>query len=194
MPALRLVGRTSSFSFKGKNEDLRTIGAKLGVAHLLEGSVRKDGNQLRLTAQLVRADDGTQLWSKTYARELRDVFTLQDEIARDVAQALSVRLEDAVTLNRAQGGTTNIDAYDRYLRWRKLFLSDTWDAEHERQRVQLAREAVAFDPKFVLAGMHWPFHCAALPSTSTRRRPSSCAPKPRRSAHASPNWRPTTGA
>ncbi len=148
--ALRLVGRTSSFSFKGKNEDLRTIGAKLGVAHLLEGSVRKDGNQLRLTAQLVRADDGTQMWSKTYARELRDVFTLQDEIARDVAQALSVKL-DAVTLNRAQGGTTNVDAYDRYLRWRQLFLADKWDAEHERQRVQVAREAVAFDPKFVLA-------------------------------------------
>jgi TolB-like protein len=150
VPALRLVGRTSSFSFKGKNEDLRTIGAKLGVANLLEGSVRKDGNQLRVTAQLVRADDGTQLWSKTYASELRDVLTLQDEIARDVAQALSVKL-DAVTLNRAQGGTTNIDAYDRYLRWRRLFLSDTWDAEHARQRVQLAREAVTFDPKFVLA-------------------------------------------
>ena len=150
VPALRVVGRTSSFSFKGKNEDLRTIGGKLGVAHLLEGSVRKDGNQLRLTAQLVRADDGTQLWSKTYARELHDVFTLQDEIARDVAQALSVKL-DAVTLNRAQGGTTNIDAYDRYLRWRQLFLADELGAEHERQRVQLAREAVAFDPKFVLA-------------------------------------------
>jgi TolB-like protein len=149
VPALRLVGRTSSFSFKGKNEDLRTIGAKLGVAHLLEGSVRKDGSQLRVTAQLVRADDGTHLWSKTYARELREVFTVQDDIARDVAQALSVKL-DAVTLNRAQGGTTHIDAYDRYLRWRQLFLSDRWDAEHGRQRVQLAREAVAFDPKFVL--------------------------------------------
>jgi len=149
VPALRLVGRTSSFSFKGKNEDLRTIGAKLGVAHLLEGSVRKDGNQLRVTAQLVRADDGSHLWSKTYPRELRDVFKVQDEIARDVAQALSVKL-DAVTLNRAQGGTTNIDAYDRYLRWRQLYLADKWDEEHERQRVQLAREAVAFDPKFVL--------------------------------------------
>jgi TolB-like protein len=150
VPTLRLVGRTSSFSFKGKNEDLRTIGGKLGVAHLLEGSVRKDGNQLRVTAQLVRAEDGTHLWSKTYARELRDVFTVQDDIARDVAQALSVKL-DAVTLNRAQGGTTNVDAYDRFLRWRQLFLSDSWDAEHDRQRVQLAREAVAFDPKFVLA-------------------------------------------
>jgi TolB-like protein len=150
VPALRLVGRTSSFSFKGKNEDLRTIGAKLGVAHLLEGSVRKDGNQLRITAQLVRADDGTQLWSKPYARELRDVFAVQDEIARDVAQALSVKL-DAVTLNQAQGGTTNVDAYDRYLRWRQSVFSDTPDADHYRQQVQLAREAVAFDPKFVLA-------------------------------------------
>jgi TolB-like protein len=150
IPALRLVGRTSSFSFKGKNEDLRTIGGKLGVGHLLEGSVRKDGDQLRVTAQLVRADDGSHLWSKTYARELRDVFKVQDDIARDVAQALSVKL-DAVTLNRAQGGTPNIDAYDRYLRWRQLYLADKWDAEHDRQRVQLAREAAAFDPKFVLA-------------------------------------------
>ncbi len=150
VPALRLVGRTSSFSFKGKNEDLRTIGSKLGVDHLLEGSVRKEGDQLRVTAQLVRADDGSHVWSKTYASELREVFKVQDEIARDVVQALSVKL-DAVTLNRAQGGTTNIDAYDRYLRWRQLFLADKWDEEHERQRVQLAREAVAFDPEFILA-------------------------------------------
>jgi TolB-like protein len=149
VPALRLVGRTSSFSFKGKNEDLRTIGARLGVAHLLEGSVRKDGDQLRVTAQLVRADDGTHLWSKTYARELRDVFTLQDDIARDVAQALSVKL-DAVKLNTAQGGTTNVDAYDRYLRWRQLLFSEYYDEEHDRQGVRLAREAVALDPAFVL--------------------------------------------
>lgn len=147
--ALRLVGRTSSFSFKGKHEDLRTIGAKLGVAHLLEGSVRKDGDQLRVTAQLVRAADGTHLWSKTYARELRDVFTLQDDIARDVAQALSVKL-DAVKLNTAQGGTTNVDAYDRFLRWRQLLLSEYSDEEHDRQRLRLAREAVAADPRFVL--------------------------------------------
>jgi len=149
VPALRLVGRTSSFSFKGKNEDLRSIGRKLGVANLLEGSVRKDGDQLRISTQLVRTDDGTQLWAKTYARELRDVFALQDEIARDVAQALSVKL-DAMTLNRAHGGTANIDAYDRYLRWRQLFFSDRSDAEHLRQCVRMAREAVALDPRFVL--------------------------------------------
>ena len=149
VPALRLVGRTSSFSFKGKDDDLRTIGSKLGVAHLLEGSVRKSGDRIRITAQLVAASDSSQLWSKTYDRNLTDVFAVQDEIARDVAQALSVKL-DAVQLNTAQGGTTNVDAYERYLRWRQLFLSEYYDEEHERQRVQLAREAVALDPEFVL--------------------------------------------
>ena len=149
VPALRLVGRTSSFSFKGKDDDLRTIGSKLGVAHLLEGSVRKSGNQIRITAQLAAASDSSQLWSKTYDRNLTDVFAVQDEIARDVSQALSVKL-DAVKLNTAQGGTTNIEAYDRYLRWRQLFLSEYFDEEHDRQRVRLAREAVALDPKFVL--------------------------------------------
>ena len=149
VPALRLVGRTSSFSFKGKDDDLRTIGSKLGVAHMLEGSVRKSGERIRITAQLVAASDSSQLWSKTYDRNLTDVFAVQDEIARDVAQALSVKL-DAVKLNTAQGGTTNIEAYDRYLRWRQLFLSEYFDEEHDRQRVRLAREAVALDPKFVL--------------------------------------------
>ena len=149
VPALRLVGRTSSFSFKGKDDDLRTIGSKLGVAHVLEGSVRKSGDRIRITAQLVAASDSSQLWSKTYDRNLTDVFAVQDEIARDVAQALSVKL-DAVKLNTAQGGTTNVDAYDRYLRWRQLLFSEYYDEEHDRQRVQLAREAVALDPAFVL--------------------------------------------
>ena len=138
------------FLVQGQERGPALIGGKLGVAHLLEGSVREDGDQLRVTAQLVRTDDGTHFVVEDYARELSDLFAVQDDIARDVAQALSVKL-DAVTLNRAQGGTTNIDAYDRYLRWRQLYLADKWDEEHERQRVQLAREAVAFDPSFLLA-------------------------------------------
>ncbi len=149
VPALRLVGRTSSFSFKGRDDDLRTIGGKLGVAHLLEGSVRKSGERIRITAQLIAASDSSHLWSKTYDRNLTDVFAVQDEIARDVAQALSVKL-DAVKLNTAQGGTTNVDAYDRYLRWRQLLFSEYYDEEHNSQRVRLAREAVALDPRFVL--------------------------------------------
>ena len=149
VPALRVVGRTSSFSFKGKTEELRSIGRKLGVAHLLEGSVRKAGDQLRITAQLIRADDGSHLWSKTYARELRDVFAVQDEISRDVAQALSVKL-DVVRFNREQGGTNNVDAYDRYLRWRSIGMRELFDFEHDRERLQLAREMVALDPQCVL--------------------------------------------
>lgn len=149
VPALRVVGRTSSFSFKGKDDDLGTIGGKLGVVHVLEGSVRKSGDRIRISAQLVAASDGSQLWSRSYDRNLTDVFAVQDEIARDVAQALSVKL-DAVNLNTAQGGTTNVDAYDRYLRWRQLLFSENYDEEHDRQRVRLAREAVALDPAFVL--------------------------------------------
>ena len=149
VPALRVVGRSSSFSFKGKSEDLRTIGRKLGVDHLLEGSVRKAGDQLRITAQLVRADDGTHLWSKTYARELRDVFAVQDEISRDVARALSVKL-DVLTFNREQGGTTNVEAYERYLHWRSTVMLELFDFEHSRERLQLAREMVALDSQCVL--------------------------------------------
>ena len=126
-PALRVVGRTSSFSFKGKNEDLRNIGRKLGVAYLLEGSVRKDGGHLRVTAQLVGADDGTHLWSKTYARELRDVFAVQEEISRDVAQALSVKL-DVARFNREQGGTTHVEAYERFLHWRSIVMREQFDS------------------------------------------------------------------
>lgn len=148
-PSLRVVGRTSSFSFKGKHEDLRDIGRQLGVAYLLEGSVRKQGQQLRVTAQLVRADDGSHLWSKTYARELRDVFAVQDELARDVAQALSVTL-DVAKFNREQGGTTNVDAYQRYLRWRSIAMHEQFDFAHDRERLQLAREMVALDPACVL--------------------------------------------
>jgi TolB-like protein/DNA-binding winged helix-turn-helix (wHTH) protein/tetratricopeptide (TPR) repeat protein len=149
VPAIRVVGRSSSFSFKGRNEDLRLIGRKLGVTHLLEGSVRKSDDQLRVTAQLIRTDDGTHLWSKTYALPLRDVFALQEEIARNVARALSVKL-DAVTFNREQGGTTQVDAYDRYLRWRGTVMQELYGFEDRRERLQLAREMVALDAQCVL--------------------------------------------
>lgn len=148
-PELRVVGRTSSFSFRGGNGDLRDIGRKLGVEYLLGGSVRRDAGRLRVTAQLVRADDGTRLWSKTYARELRDVFAIQEGISRDVALALSVKL-DVARFSRAQGGTTHVDAYERYLRWRNIGMRELFDFQHDRERLQLAREMVALDPQCVL--------------------------------------------
>jgi TolB-like protein/DNA-binding winged helix-turn-helix (wHTH) protein len=146
---LRVVGRTSSSAFKGRNEDLRAIGRALGVAYLLEGSVRREDSALRVTAQLVRAEDGSHLWSKTYARELRDVFAVQEDISRDVALALSVKL-DVAKFNREQGGTTDVEAYERFLRWRSIMMRGQLDAEHDRERLRLAREMVALDPRCVL--------------------------------------------
>ena len=149
IPPMRVVGRTSSFSFKNSNEDLRDIGRKLGVAHLLEGSVRRENDRLRITTQLVRADDGSHEWSKTYEAPRKDIFALQDAIARDVATALSVKL-DVTTFNREQGGTTNVDAYERYLRWRGIQMHELFDFAHDRERLQLAREMVSLDPQCVL--------------------------------------------
>jgi TolB-like protein len=146
---LRVTGRTSSFSFKGKNEDLRVIGEKLGVGNLLEGSIRKDGSKLRITAQLINSRSGTHLWSQTYDRELKDVFAVQEEIAKDVARALSIKL-DVGDMSRARGGTTNIEAYDRILQARSLLNQDA-QADRSNRAVQLSREALALDPAFVRA-------------------------------------------
>jgi TolB-like protein len=112
VPKLRVIGRTSSFAFKGKNEDLRKIGEALGVNHILEGSVRKSGNQLRITAQLIDPANGSHLWSETYDRELSNVFTIQDEIARAVTSKLQLTIAGG---GRKGGGTQNIAAYEEYL-------------------------------------------------------------------------------
>jgi len=150
VPAVRLVGLRSTLTFKGRNEDLRVIGEKLGVDNLLDGTIRTEGNRLRIATQLVRARDGSRLWSNVYDRELHDLFAVQEAIARDVAQALSVKL-DVGPLSRAEGGTTDLNAYDRYLRWRQLFLAERVGLENRRVRAQLLREAVQFDPQFALA-------------------------------------------
>ena len=148
-PVLRVVGRTSSAAFRGGDDDLRAIGRALDVAYLLEGSVRREGSRLRVTAQLVRAEDGSHLWSKTYARELRDIFAVQDGIARDVALALRVKL-DVARFNREQGGTTRVDAYERFLRWRDIVMREQFEVDHDRERLRLARAMVALDPACVL--------------------------------------------
>ena len=92
LPELRVIGRTSSFQFKGRNEDLRVIGEKLDVSHILEGSVRKSGEKVRISAQLVRAADGSRVWSETYDRTLDDIFAVQDDIAGEVVKALKLTL------------------------------------------------------------------------------------------------------
>lgn len=142
---LRVIARTSSFAFKGRNADVREIGATLGVAHILEGSVRKAGDRLRITAQLIDARDGSHLWSENYDRQLTDVFVIQDDIAMAVADALSVTLGLGARLADF-GGTGSFEAYDHYLRGRDLIARfDANSALREFGR------ATQIDPDYALA-------------------------------------------
>ncbi len=114
IPGLRVAARTSSFQFKGKNEDLRTVGDKLNVGAILEGSVRKQGSRVRITAQLIKVGDGFHLWSETYDQEMNDIFAVQEDIGRSVAGSLKVALLGRKTsMPSAQG--TNAEAYNAYL-------------------------------------------------------------------------------
>jgi TolB-like protein/Tfp pilus assembly protein PilF len=116
---LRVVARTSAFAFKGKDLDIREIGRKLDVQHILEGSVRKSGSRLRITAQLINVADGFHLWSEQYDREIKDIFAIQDEIAHEIVKKLKINLmsEDK---SQAPSRIENIEAYQRFLRGRHL--------------------------------------------------------------------------
>jgi TolB-like protein/Tfp pilus assembly protein PilF len=145
---LRVPARTSSFYFKGKSEDIPTIARRLMVVHVLEGSVRKYGNHLRVTAQLVRADSGYHLWSQTYDRDLHDVFKVQDEIANAVVQALQISLMGG-PLTRQKGGTQNLEAYLLYLRASKE--NSAYSATALKEARKYAEQAIKLDPDFILA-------------------------------------------
>ena len=121
VPDLRVIARSSAFQFKGQNRDVRSVGQALGASHLIEGSVRQAGNRVRITAQLVRAGDGVQLWSENYDRELTDVFAIQEEIALAITGAMRVPLGLQQGERLVPNRTTNLDTYDQYLRARTLF-------------------------------------------------------------------------
>ena len=155
IPDFRVAGRTSSFAFKGKNEDLREIGQKLDVGVILEGSVRKDGDQIRVTAQLVKADDGYHIWSDTYDRKLENIFALQDDIAGQVVAALKETLlkdGDAASIQddlSRQRPTDSSEAYASYLRARHLFGQRSYDSMFGA--VDAFQKAIALDPEFAQA-------------------------------------------
>ena len=149
VPDLRVPARTSSFYFKDKSEDIATIAQRLHVANVLEGSVRKSGNALRVTAQLIRADNGYHLWSETYDRELKDVFKVQDDIAGAVVTALKVHLLPTQTAAQAELRTANIEAYNQYLQGRQSF--NRGDAEGYRQAVAAFSAATTLDPRYAPA-------------------------------------------
>ena len=116
VPDLTVIARTSSFAFKDKAMDVREIGKSLGASHLLEGSVQQSGEQLRITLQLIRTDDGAHLWSQRYDRPLADVFKVQDEVAAEVVRALEVALPKSAQQQLRSGGTENVAAYQQYLK------------------------------------------------------------------------------
>ncbi|HEY4955892.1 MAG TPA: protein kinase [Gemmatimonadaceae bacterium] len=147
--ALRVASRTSSFAFKATTEDIRQVGKKLDVATVLEGSVRKAGNKLRITAQLVNVADGYQLWSQRYDREMEDVFAIQDEIAQNIVKALSVILSEDEKRAIERVPTANVEAYDCYLRGRQFF------HQFQKSSLEFARQmfsrAIEIDPTYALA-------------------------------------------
>ena len=149
VPDLRVIARTSSFAFKGQNVEIAEIGEKLGVAYVLEGSVRKSGNTLRISAQLIRTADSTHLWSETYDRPLDDIFKVQDEIANSIVQAMQIRLAGGEA-SRRKGGTLNLEAYQLYLR--------ATSALNQNTQVSLDAagdyldQAIKLDPSY---GMAW---------------------------------------
>jgi len=146
---LRVVARTSSFSFKGRNLDVRNIGRELNVATVLEGSVRKAGNSVRITAQLIDTADGYHLWSDTYDRELDDIFAVQDEIAKAIVIALHVPLGLQAEDHIVDIGTENTAAYNEYLQGRHL--AKRFGEQTFEQAINHFEKAVALDPEFAAA-------------------------------------------
>ncbi|HLG95072.1 MAG TPA: tetratricopeptide repeat protein [Bryobacteraceae bacterium] len=144
VPNLRVVARTSAFAFKGKNNDVREIGRQLNVDSVLEGSVRKSGNELRITAQLNRSSDGTHLWSRTYERQLRDVFALQQEISQAIARELR-----AGSVPQRQG-TADLAAYDLYQEGLYFFNQHEMPDSYWKA-IDRYQKAIRLDPKYALA-------------------------------------------
>lgn len=146
---LQVKARTSSFAFKGKNEDIQKIGELLHVSHLLEGSVAKAGNKLRITAQLIQASDGNHLWSDTYDREMQDIFAVRSDVAQQVAAVLKIRLlgEDKKQLDKKP--TENLEAYNLYRQGRYYF--DKVSEEGIKKALPFFQQAIQKDPRFALA-------------------------------------------
>ena len=151
---LKVIGRTSSFQFKGKTYDSKTIGEKLGVYYLLEGSVRKSADRVRIAVALIKSADGANVWSETYDRELKDIFAVQSEIAGAVAKQLNVALlghdgQSAQLATAATPSNQNVDAYNALLQGNFYFYRHT--ADDTRKAIDYYEEAIRLDPRYALA-------------------------------------------
>jgi serine/threonine-protein kinase len=149
VPGLKVAGRTSSFTFKGKNQDMRTIGELLNVNHILEGSVRKSGNKIRITAQLIKVADGYHLWSEKYDRQLEDIFDIQDEISLAILNSIKIKLFGAARAAVFKKYTDNPKAYQLYLQGRYYY--NKWEADGFKKAIDYFNEAIKIEPDYALA-------------------------------------------
>jgi TolB-like protein len=158
VPDLKVIARTSSFAFKGKATDMREIGRQLGAAHVLEGSVQQAGDTVRITVQLIRAKDGSHLWSKQFDRRMTDVFHIQDEIATSVVDALALQLPESTQRRMVRKRTDNVAAYDAYLQG--MALMPKRDVGDMRRALAHFERAIRIDPGYARAyvGAHDALH------------------------------------
>ena len=155
MPDLLVAARTSSFAYKGSNSDIMEIASALGVAHVLEGSVRRSGDRLRVTSQLIRAKDGFHLWSETYDRDIADLIDIQENVAVAIASALEIAMDPAALANMVSAGTSSVPAFEAYLQGLAYAVStvQTGDVYIFLNARDAYERAVALDPEF--ANAHW---------------------------------------
>jgi adenylate cyclase len=146
VPSLRLVGRSSAYQFKGQAKDLRAIGQTLGATYLIDGSLRRDGNRVRVTAALIKADDGISVWTDTYNRELTDVFAIQEDIAKAIAGALRAPLGLAAGERLVSSRTEDVDSYREFVRGRALLRDRVLD-----EAITTLESAIARDPNYAPA-------------------------------------------
>ena len=145
LPSLFVIARNSSFTYKGRNVDVKQVGRELGVRYVLEGSVRRNVNRVRITAQLIDAGTGAHLWADHFDGPLEDVFELQDKVASSVAGVLEPALQEAETARSTGRPTTDLTAYDLYLRAHALYLSS---AREIPEALRLLEQAIARDPDY----------------------------------------------
>jgi hypothetical protein len=159
-----VVGRSSAFQFERRNEDVREVGRKLGVANVLEGSVRRDGNHVRITAELIKADDGFQLWSQTYDREIKDIFGVEDEIAQAATEALRLKLLGATASRLLRTCAARIRRRIRLTCRRNTFLGGD-----RARKTSTSRLPIPTRRSIWMRDMHQPGLCGRWCKTRWRR-------------------------
>jgi adenylate cyclase len=148
---LNVIARNSSFTYKGKPVDVKRVGRELGVRYVLEGSVRKAGNRVRVTGQLIDAASGAHIWAERFDRDLTDIFAVQDELTQEIISALKIKLSEGEKALLVAGGTKNVEAHDLFLRGRELMFGSKRDRDIFEQFMSCFRRAIELDPNYASA-------------------------------------------